>query len=189
MTPNEIYDTRQEQILQAALSLIADQGADSVSMNSVANLTGLSRPAIYQYFSSREHVLAEVVINEIADLSNAIDEKLAQHSSPLEQIRVWIHYSLAHLASPEHRAIAEISMQSLPAESQRMIQAMHGHLLTALLSPIVEIGIKDAPATAHLIFASVSASAKRIKDGGDFAKEAAALEKFTIAGISGALRE
>lgn len=157
-------------------------------MNQLAKDTGLSRPAIYQYFASKDHVLAELVINEIADLSNAVDEHVAKLDEPMEQIRVWIHYALAHLASTEHRAIREISIDSLPEESRGMVRAMHGHFMTALVNPVSELGVKDVTATCHLIYATVAAAAKRIDEGSEYVREAAALEQFTIAGIAGALR-
>ena len=183
MTPSRISDERQEAILEAAQSLIAEKGVDAVSMAELAKATGLSRPAIYQYFASKDHVLAELVINEMADLSNAIERHIKGLADPMERIRIWIHYSLAHLASAEHRIIREISIQSLPEESRGMINAMHGHFMFALLSPVREIGVKDVTATAHLIFASVAAAAKRIDEGSEFVREAAALEQFTIAGL------
>jgi AcrR family transcriptional regulator len=152
-------------------------------MADLAKATGLSRPAIYQYFASKDHVLAELVINEMADLSNAIERHIEGLEDPMERIRIWVHYSLAHLASAEHRIIREISIASLPEDSRGMINAMHGHFMTALLSPVREIGIRDVTATAHLIFASVAAAAKRIDEGSEFVREAAALEQFTIAGL------
>lgn len=183
MTQTRISDERQEAILEAAQSLIASKGVDGISMAELAKATGLSRPAIYQYFASKDHVLAELVINEMADLSNAIERHIEGLADPMERIRIWIHYSLAHLASAEHRIVREISIASLPEESRGMINAMHGHFMVALLSPIREIGVKDVTATAHLIFASVAAAAKRIDEGSEFIREAAALEQFTVAGL------
>jgi AcrR family transcriptional regulator len=180
-------DERQELILDTAQKLIATQGVESVSMGVLAQETGLSRPAIYQYFASKEHVLAELVINEMADLSNAIDEKIAHFPEPMERIRIWMHYSLAHLASADHRAIRQISVESLPEDSRGMLRAMHGHFMFALINPITQLGIQDVTATANLIYASVAAAAKRIDEGSDFASEAAALERFTVAGIEGTL--
>lgn len=187
MVREETRDERQERILAAAQLLIAERGVEAVSMAELATQTGLSRPAIYQYFASREHVLAELVINEMADLSNAIDEHIAHFDDPMERIRIWVHYSLAHLASAEHRIIREISIASLPEESRGMINAMHGHFMTALVSPVAELGIKDVTATCNLIFASVAAAAKRIDEGSEFVREAGALEKFTIAGLTASL--
>jgi AcrR family transcriptional regulator len=172
MTPASIRDERQDAILDAAQQIIAERGIDAVSMAELAAATGLSRPAIYQYFASREHVLAELVINEMADLSNAIDEHISNFQDPMERIRIWIHYTLAHLAE----------------ESRGMINAMHGHFMMALLSPVRELGVKDVTATCHLIYATVAAAAKRIDEGSEYVREAAALEQFTISGIAGAPR-
>jgi AcrR family transcriptional regulator len=188
MTPAPVRDERQDAILAAAAELIASEGVDAVSMQELAKRSGLSRPAIYQYFASREHVLAELVINELADLSNAIDEHIAKLDEPLERVRVWVHYSLAHLASSEHRAIREISIASLPEESRGMVRAMHGHFMMALIHPVTQLGVRDVTATCHLLYAAVAEAAKRIDEGSEYVREAAALEQFAINGIIGALR-
>lgn len=188
MTPGKfVRDERSEAILEAAQLVIATRGVDAVSMAELAKATGLSRPAIYQYFSSKEDVLAELVINEMADLSNAIDSQMMGIQEPMERIRVWIHYSLAHLASSDHRIIRKISIDSLPEDKRGMLKAMHGHFMTALLSPVSELGIPSVTATCHLIYAAVAESAKRIDEGAVFEQEASALERFTISGIEKAL--
>jgi AcrR family transcriptional regulator len=165
------------------MDLISQSGPEAVSMAVLAERTGLSRPAIYQYFSSREHVLAELVINEMADLSNAIDRLVEGLDDPLEQVRVWIHYSLAHLASDAHAAIRKISMNSLPDDRRGVVRALHGYFTTTLVSPLGQLGIEDGPALAGMIFGAVGASAERITQGSDFASEAAALERFVVSGI------
>ena len=181
-----VRDAREDEILSATLTLIATRGIDAVSMANVAEATGLSRPALYQYFASKEDLLAELVINEMADLSNEIDTRVAMFEEPLEQIRIWVHYSLAHLSGAEHRAIREISIDRLPAEKRGMLHAMHGHFMLTLLSPLRALGISDPTPTAHMIFAAVSTAAKRIDEGSEFVREAAALEAFAMAGITGA---
>ena len=187
MAPARVRDERQDAILAAAQNLIATHGVEAVTMRQLAAETKLSRPAIYQYFASLEHVLAELVINEMADLSNAIDEHIAPFDDPLERIRIWVHYTLAHLSSAEHRAIREISIASLPEESRGMINALHGHFMTALVSPLTQLGVPDVTSTCHLIFAAVAAAAKRIDEGSEFVREASALEKFTIAGLTASI--
>jgi AcrR family transcriptional regulator len=181
-----LRDAREDEILSATLTLIAAQGVDAVSMARVAEATGLSRPALYQYFASKEDLLAELVINEMADLSNEIDARVAGFDDALEQIRIWVHYSLAHLSGADHRAIREISIDRLPTEKRGMLHAMHGHFMLTLLSPLKALGISDPTPTAHMIFAAVSTAAKRIDEGSEFVREAAALEAFAMAGIAGA---
>lgn len=186
MTPS-IADTRRVAILAAALEIIEDSGVESVSMAQIAEQTGLSRPAIYQYFASREHILGELLINDMADLSNEIDRILATVTSPMEQIRMWIHYSLAHMSSTEHMVVREISMTHLREEDRGEMRAMHGYFMTSLISPLRELGVQDPSPVVSMIFAAVNSAAERIAEGKTFVAEAATLEKFVIAGVESAL--
>jgi AcrR family transcriptional regulator len=183
--PTGLNQAKIDAILKATQHLISTHGVEAVTMPQIAKASNLSRPAVYQYFSSREHILAELVINEIADLSNDLDGHLAGIEDPLEQTRIWIHYSLGYLASAEHRVISQISIRVLPEESRGMLNAMHGHFMTSLIDPLTQLGVDDASRTAQLIFASISEAAKRIDGGSVYEHEAAILERFVIAGIVG----
>lgn len=180
-------DSRRRAILQASLRLVAENGAESVSMASIAEATGLSRPAIYQYFVSKEHVLGELLIDDMADLSNEIDRLVSTIDDPMEQIRIWMHYSLAHLASAEHAVVREISVKNLRDEQRGELMAMHGFFLTTLHSPLRELGVSDPAPLGNMIFSAVSSAAARISQGHAFVNEAATLEKFVIAGIEAAV--
>jgi AcrR family transcriptional regulator len=181
------FDARQQAILSAAVEIIAGAGQDAVSMAALAEKTGLSRPAIYQYFASREHVLGELLINEMADLSNELDRLVADVSDPLERIRIWMHYSLAHLSSAQHRSVREISIENLPEDQRGMLRAMHGYFMMSLITPLNELGVEDSSALCGLIYGSVATAAKRIDAGSEFTVEARALEKFAMAGVEAAL--
>jgi len=183
MSPRESFDARKESLLSAALVLVKEQGPDAVSMAQLGSVTGLSRPAIYQYFASREHILGELVINEMADLSNETDRLVSSVDDPLEQVRLWIHYSLAYMASEEHVAIRKISMEALPEDLRGVLRAMHGYVMMTLISSLTELGVEDPSALCGMIFGAISASAKRVEDGAPLVSEARALETFLVSGI------
>ncbi|HOD14423.1 MAG TPA: TetR/AcrR family transcriptional regulator [Spirochaetota bacterium] len=48
---------RKEQIIGAAMSLIAEQGLAGASMGRIAEIVGISEPAIYRHFGSRREIL------------------------------------------------------------------------------------------------------------------------------------
>lgn len=102
---------------------------------------------------------------------------------PLEQVRVWIHYSLAHLASEEHVAIRKISMDALPEDLRGVLRAMHGYVMLSLMNPLDELGVGDPSALCGMIFGSISAAAKRVEEGASMTLEAKALEVFVVSGI------
>lgn len=183
--PSKIRDNRHAEILDAALFEIRVNGVGSLTMSRLAQLTGLSRPAIYQYFSSREHVLAELLIDDLADLVNEIDRHISEIPDPLERIRVWVNRSLRHLANGDHSVIREISETSLPEESREVVRVLHGQFMLSLISPVRELGIAAIDSACHMVYSAVQSAAKRIELGFDFEDEAKAAEKFAIAGLLG----
>ena len=178
-------DQRQESILAAAAFLIEKSGTDAVTMSSIAERTGLSRSAIYQYFASREHILAELVLDDMADLSNELDEIVAKTDDPLLQLTAWVRHTLAYLSSPSHKIVKEISMDSVPEDKRGLLRAMHGQFMLTLLSPLTRLSPEDPQSLARFVYSSVVAASERIAEGGDLETEAATLERFVIAGVTG----
>ncbi|MFM5967491.1 MAG: TetR/AcrR family transcriptional regulator [Micrococcales bacterium] len=177
---------RHEEILAVATELIQKGGAAALTMGALANSVGVSRPTIYQYFPSREHVFGEILVNEMADLSNELDRLLSGLEDPLEQVRIWIHFSLAFMASERHRIVQMISVAELPPEQSGMLRAMHGFFTTSLIAPLSALGTKEPTSLCNLILGSVGAAAQRIEKGTEYTIEAQALERFVMAGIDAA---
>ena len=184
MSYHPVSDERQESIVLVALELLAVGGPQAVTMKAVAQKTGLSRPAIYQYFSSSSHILAELVINEMADLTIALENLLREVKDPLEKVRVWVHYSLVHLSTTDHALIQEISRQYLPDDQRGVIRALHGLLMGTIIEPLEALDIEDAPSVCGLIYGLVAAAAQRILEGSQFLTEAKLLEGFLEAGLT-----
>jgi AcrR family transcriptional regulator len=71
-TPRTRKALVEAQILEAATELFAARGFAGTSLQDVAEATGLTRPAIYHYFSSKEDLLSrlvsEVTVGPAADL-------------------------------------------------------------------------------------------------------------------------
>jgi len=55
---------RREALLDAALSLVAVNDLDSVSMESVADRAGVSRPLVYKHFANRTEILTALYLRE-----------------------------------------------------------------------------------------------------------------------------
>ena len=179
-----VRSQRETMILQATLEALKNSEATEITMASVAARTGITRTAIYQYFSSVDDIFTELVINDMADLVNQIDLQLAKYSDPEEQIRVWSHYSLAHLATGEHAVIRRLSEINLSAEKRGIVRALHGQFMQSLLMPVKELGIENAEAICAHISAVVNSTANRIDLGMDFAYEAKSAEEFIMAAIN-----
>jgi AcrR family transcriptional regulator len=59
-------------LLDAAIALAADGGYDAVGMRQVAARAGVSAPTAYQYFSSKDHVLVDALVELVSQTTEAV---------------------------------------------------------------------------------------------------------------------
>lgn len=69
---------RREAILAAARDLVDRQQLHDVSLNAIAQATGLTKPNLYRYFESREEILLTLFLEDLRDFSEGVVTRLAQ---------------------------------------------------------------------------------------------------------------
>src|ERR1700733_6878946 len=82
---------RREQLVRAASRLFAERGFRSVSLEDLAAHAGVSGPAVYRHFASKEALLADLLI----DVSEQLLEQgvlRAQGASPTESMKSLIAF-------------------------------------------------------------------------------------------------
>jgi AcrR family transcriptional regulator len=60
------------EVKQAALAQLAQAGPGGISISAIGKQLGVSGPALYRYFASRDELLTELVIDAYHDLANAL---------------------------------------------------------------------------------------------------------------------
>src|SRR6478736_4561241 len=85
--------SRREQILQAAAQLFAERGARAVGVDDVGAAVGVTGPAIYRHFASKDAMLAEMLllISERL-LAGATERVAAAGDDPAAQLRALIDF-------------------------------------------------------------------------------------------------
>ncbi|MGO9789558.1 MAG: TetR/AcrR family transcriptional regulator [Solirubrobacteraceae bacterium] len=72
-TPRKRFRAQiRDEIKQAALRQLAASGPAGVSVNAIGKELGVSGPALYRYFSSRDELLTELVIDAYRDLAASL---------------------------------------------------------------------------------------------------------------------
>ena len=72
-TVAEHRDMRRASLLAAARDLLREGGSGALTMGALAQATGLSRPAVYEYFPSTDAVIAHLVVEELRRWHEQID--------------------------------------------------------------------------------------------------------------------
>jgi len=113
--------TTREQILECACRLYLSDGFEGFSMRKLARDVGVSAPALYKYYGSKEDVLAAVVAEGYRQFSQHLYRAL-EGRTPGERLAMaaegYLHYALAHSSFYEamYTAPEMIGMERLPEE-------------------------------------------------------------------------
>ena len=85
--------SRREQILQAAAQLFAERGSRAVGVDDVGAAVGVTGPAIYRHFASKDAMLAEMLVRISEHLLAGGSERVAgAGDDPAAQLRALIAF-------------------------------------------------------------------------------------------------
>ncbi|GAB1508970.1 TetR/AcrR family transcriptional regulator [Actinophytocola sp. KF-1] len=95
-SPRERYRAQvRAEVKEHAWAQIAEAGASAISLNAIAKTMGMSGPALYRYFASRDELITDLVSDAYRQLVDASRAAVAEHGSdPLviaHAIRDWAH--------------------------------------------------------------------------------------------------
>jgi AcrR family transcriptional regulator len=82
---------RRQQLIRAASRLFAERGFRAVSMEDLAAEAGVSGPAVYRHFASKEALLADLLIDVSQQLLEQGSQR-AKAASPIESLKLLIAF-------------------------------------------------------------------------------------------------
>ena len=87
---------RRTQLLDTAVHVFAERGYHAASMNDVAEAAGVTKPVLYQHFSSKRDLFVELLTAIGDELRETIDKATADAAGPRQQVeqgmRAYFHY-------------------------------------------------------------------------------------------------
>lgn len=79
---------RRQQLFAVALRLFAERGYRATTMEDVADAAGVTKPLLYQHFSSKRGLYLELVDSVVEDLLSAVAEATAAADGPRQQVEL-----------------------------------------------------------------------------------------------------
>lgn len=152
------------EVKEAALRQLAESGPGGLSVSAIGKQLGVSGPALYRYFASRDELLTELVIDAYGDLADALADAARQvpSSQPRARLEALAHsYRAWALAQPHrYRLLFGPPLPGYDAHAQRLVEAAQRPM--GLLFDILAGLGQSAPAPPGPPFASqLSAWAQR----------------------------
>ena len=88
-----LKEETRENILDAALEIVKEEGWQSLSMRKIADKIEYTAPIIYEYFANKEGILLELTRTGYIILGADVRAAMATTSNPAEQLEaMWIAY-------------------------------------------------------------------------------------------------
>ena len=116
-----------QEVKQAALNQLAQSGPAGVSVSAIGKELGVSGPALYRYFASRDELLTELVIDAYHDLADALSAATSREpgQEPRGRFEALVRaYRSWALAQPHrYRLLFGPPLPGYDAHAQRLVEA------------------------------------------------------------------
>jgi AcrR family transcriptional regulator len=153
-------------ILAATARVLVKKGFDGLTTNAVAEQAGVSIGSLYQYFPSKEALVAALIEQHIDEMNSAILSELTRVAQlPMAQaVRAVIELTIrAHSIEPElHRVLTEqvprVGRLARLAEADTICRRMVAGVLSARKD---ELAIADPDTAAFILVASIESITHR----------------------------
>lgn len=87
------WQLRENAILDAAVDFLQSKGFNAMTLEDITEAIGISRPTLYQHFSSKEDVLIHVGIRNLKIAKDRL-ASLDQARSASERLKEFLHWSI-----------------------------------------------------------------------------------------------
>ncbi len=161
-----------QEVKQAALRQLAAAGPAGVSISAIGKELGVSGPALYRYFASRDDLLTELVIDAYNDLARALQAAAdgAAGLPPRDRLDALARaYRAWALAEPHrYRLLFAPPLPGYDAHTDRLVEASEA-AMNLLLEAIAELSDdpEAAPPPGSPVAAQLTAWAGRHHLGAD----------------------
>ncbi len=121
------YDDKRAMIRDAAAALFAERGFDGSSIADLADRCGMTKPALYHYFSSKEALLYEILDVHIGMLRRMVLEAdlEARGWEPSRRLEHIVHRLLTAYRDADDKHKVQLNeLERLPEPQRKMIKSM-----------------------------------------------------------------
>ena len=136
--PRMAPEKRREQLIDAALSVIVEQGYEGVSIESIARMAGVTRPVIYDHFSNLGRLLQALIEREeayaLAQLEDVVPSAPLATGEPPVMFAAGVRRFLDAVASrPNTWRIILLPPEGTPAIVREHVETNRARLLARLI--------------------------------------------------------
>jgi AcrR family transcriptional regulator len=143
----QTYKDRQRHAITAtALDLLTEHGGTGLSMSTLAEAAGISRPTLYRYYPDLDAVLVGIA-QMVADHDDAFAARVRAEPDPTRQLHTALE-AVANVAA--HTRLPGAALEAaLPPAGRDLLRA-HQERVRGLLADILRRGVRDGEFAADV---------------------------------------
>jgi len=155
--------TRRQQLLDTAAELFAQRGFHGVSVTELGAACGISGPALYKHFPSKEALLAEMLVSISERLLSEGQQRVLASSGPAQALGSLVDWHVDFAL--RHRPLIVVQdrdWSSLPTDSREQVRRLQRSYVDLwagqlrLLTP--DLSLDAARAMAHAAFGLINST-------------------------------
>ncbi|NEK87362.1 TetR/AcrR family transcriptional regulator [Blastococcus saxobsidens] len=156
--------SRREQILQAAAQLFAERGSRAVGVDDVGAAVGVTGPAIYRHFASKDAMLAEMLLRISERLAEGGRERVAAAGAePADQLRALIEFQVEFaLDNPALIVVHDRDLTSLAESEAGQVRRLQRRYVEVWVTVLARLHPTDEAAAcrarAHAVFGLINST-------------------------------
>ncbi|WP_329521482.1 TetR/AcrR family transcriptional regulator [Spirillospora sp. NBC_01491] len=147
-------------LLDTARALVAEEGIEALSLAALARRVGLSRPSLYEYFRSKDDLVAAIVEEELPRWASMVERTLAGPPGLVAKIDAYVRAQLELMTDGRHAAAVALVEHALAEPARERIRDGHAQLLRPLVTTLAAEGVADPELRAELVQGIVDAAAR-----------------------------
>jgi len=155
--------SRREQILATAAELFAARGFHGTSVVDLGAACGITGPALYRHFPSKDAMLAEMLVSISRRLLDVGRERVAAAGTPYDAVRSLVtwHIDFA-LTNKPLIVVQDRDWASLPEEAREEVRALQRRYVELWVDQLREVhpqtSRRRARAMAHATFGLINST-------------------------------
>jgi AcrR family transcriptional regulator len=158
-------EQRREQLLDAALAVIVENGYGHVSIEAIARTAGVTRPVVYGHFSGLRALLEQLIEREEQESLAQLNDVLPEHPDvhhPAEVLASSVRRFLDVVASrPDTWTLILLPLEGTPPVVRQHVRSNRRRML-ARMEAVVQWAIERTAASADAADIDVELAARAI---------------------------
>src|SRR5919197_5540986 len=155
--------TRREQILAAAAELFARHGFHGVGIDDIGSAVGISGPALYRHFRSKDAMLGEMLTSISEILLAGGQDRVERAGAPMTVLAELVRFQVDFaLDNPALITVQERNLGNLTDPDRRRVRALQRRYVEvwvdAIRAAVPDTDEPTARAAAHAVFGLINST-------------------------------